>query len=395
MTIFLLLTSLIGIITDGCLRTSGHGTRIPRDMLKSLTLDDFKCFRGKNEFPFAQITIMYGMNGRGKSSVSQALLLIAQTMVDSNDISVLQLKGRYATLGTFADVVNAYGPKNHFGFMLNSDSESVYLEFEEYPNKPQLGRINALTVDGISRFAESSDPSSDVEHQEKNVSATSDIQILQVLKSARYISAGRLGPQNSMKRDDRLNDDDLGVNGENLIHVLSHNGIDFLENVEQTLSYVLGGASIKINYKDADEIELFLNSKTGKDTFRPVNVGFGYSYVLPIIVSAFLAKNGSLLIIENPEAHLHPAAQSRIMKFLIDIAKEKNLQLIIETHSDHVVNGMRIAMKEDELGVTDAHVLYFSDDKPIKMITCDSRGTMSDYPDDFLDEWTLQALQLV
>ena len=101
------------------------------------------------------------------------------------------------------------------------------------------------------------------------------------------------------------------------------------------------------------------------------------------------------MIIENPEAHLHPAAQSRIMKFLIDIAKEKNLQLIIETHSDHVVNGMRIAMKEGELGVNDAHVLYFSDDKPVKMITCDSRGTMSDYPDDFLDEWTLQALKLV
>ena len=84
------------------------------------------------------------------------------------------------------------------------------------------------------------------------------------------------------------------------------------------------------------------------------------------------------------------------MKFLIRVAKEKNLQLIIETHSDHVVNGMRIAMKEGTLQIRDAHILYFSDDeRRVKMITCDKNGTLSDYPDDFLDEWTMQMLKLV
>lgn len=66
----------------------------------------------------------------------------------------------------------------------------------------------------------------------------------------------------------------------------------------------------------------FLNSHDGKDIFKPVNAGFGYSYVLPVIVAALMAKEGSMLIVENPEAHLHPAAQSRLMKFLIETGKE-------------------------------------------------------------------------
>lgn len=365
-------------------------------MIKSISLNNFKCFREKLELSLAPITIMYGKNGRGKSTVAQSLLLLAQTMVDSNDVRNLLLMGKYVELGSFTDVVNAYSDKSHFGITLHDESDEVEMCFKELANKPQMATIDELKVNGLSRFSQMSAENSGRLSEVKTISTTSDINALQMLKSARYVSAGRLGPQNSMMRRDSLDDDDLGINGENLINVLSRNGIDFIEEIENSLSTILGGAAIKIAFRDSERIELFLNSKDGKDTFKPVNVGFGYSYVLPVIVAAKLAQNESLLIIENPEAHLHPAAQSRIMKFLIKAAKEKNLQVIIETHSDHVVNGMRIAMKEKVLGVHDAHVLYFNDgDVPVKMITCDQNGTLSDYPDDFLDEWTLQMLKLV
>lgn len=366
-------------------------------MLNTVVLESFKCFHKEKELSLAPVTIMYGKNGRGKSTVAQSLLLIAQTMVDNNDVSNLLLTGRYVSLGTFADIVNSSSDKSHFSITLKSDEdEIVEMGFAELPNKPQMASIDLLNVNGVSRFEKVSQEASDVESEQKTVSATSDIKILQMLKSARYVSAGRLGPQNSIIRKDSLADDDLGVNGENLINVLSRKGIDFLEEVEKALGEVLDGAAISIDNKNSERIELFLNSKNGKERFRPVNVGFGYSYVLPVIVAALLAQKDSLLIVENPEAHLHPAAQSRIMKFLIHVAKEKNLQLIIETHSDHVVNGMRIAIKEGTLDACEAHVLYFSDNEShAKMITCDKNGTLSDYPDDFLDEWTLQMLKLV
>lgn len=342
-------------------------------MLKSITLDGFKCFQGKKELNLSQITIMYGRNGCGKSTAAQSLLLLAQTMVDNNDISKLQLTGRYVALGTFADIINSSLEKESFGLTLKDEKDVVELRYEPYPDKPQMARIEELNVNGKTRFDEVAEMGKiAVDTGKRSVGATSDISLLQMLKSTRYVSAGRLGPINSILRKDSLDDDDLGVNGEYLINVLSRKGLDFIIKVENTLRDVLGGAAIKVVNKDSERIELFLNSKNSEETFRPVNVGFGYSYLLPVIIAAYLAQSESLLIIENPEAHLHPSAQSKIMNFLISIAKEKNLQIIIETHSDHVVNGMRIAMKNKVIGLHDAHVLYFSDKQDVKMITCDS-----------------------
>lgn len=365
-------------------------------MLKNITLENFKCFRKKTSLPLSQITIMYGKNGRGKSTAAQSLLLMAQTLVGGKDIRNLQLTGKYVALGTFEDVVNKYAEDKHsFGISLRYDREVVEMSFEPMQDKPQMAQIAKLNVNGESRFEESDTLDKSSESGKRHLGVTSDIESLQMLKNVRYISAGRVGPQNSISRRDDLDDDELGVDGKHVINVLSRKGVDFTKMVGEKLSYILGGAAIKVSSNDPERIELYLNSKDGKDTYKPVNVGFGYSYVLPVIVAAFLAKEGSILIIENPEAHLHPAAQSRIMEFLIDIAKEKKLQLIIETHSDHVVNGMRIAIKKRKLKVGEACVLYFSDDNPPVHISCNRKGSLSEYPNDFLDEWTLQMLELV
>ena len=68
-------------------------------------------------------------------------------------------------------------------------------------------------------------------------------------------------------------------------------------------------------------------SKDNGEAFRPVNVGFGYSYILPIIVNMLVIPEGSVLIVENPEAHLFPAAQSRLMEFLVKYSQKRNIQV--------------------------------------------------------------------
>ena len=184
------------------------------------------------------------------------------------------------------------------------------------------------------------------------------------------------------------------------INVLANKSEDFIKIVEQNLSQILSGAAMRIPNPEADRIELQLNSVDGTTYFRPMNVGFGYSYVLPVIVAALLAEKGSILVVENPEAHLHPGAQSRLTEFLINIANTKSLQVLIETHSDHVVNGMRIAIKHGELPSSKSLIAHFSqedgaENPKVDFITCDKNGTLSDYPDDFMDEWTRQMLDLV
>lgn len=366
-------------------------------MIDTITLEGFKCFCDETVIPLSQITIMYGKNGRGKSSVAQSLLLISQTMRVNNKLENLMLVGDFVDLGTFDDVKNNISNSDEFKISIRNTIDCVDMSFSCDPSKSQLAKLNGFLVNGIDKFEIISDEEGCEETESKSVSTTSDSILLQNLKSMQYVAAGRLGPVNSVVRNDSLPEDWIGVNGENVINVLSNQDPNFIVNVQKALSKVLSGATIKINNEATDRIELFLNSHDGSETFKPVNVGFGYSYVLPVIVAALMAKKESLLIVENPEAHLHPAAQSRLMKFLIETAKEKKLQLIIESHSDHVVNGMRIAMKEGLLSPKDGHIVYFSDeeDDQIQVITSDVNGTLSDYPADFMDEWTLQMLKLV
>lgn len=375
-------------------------------MIHSITLEGFKCFRKRNQIPLSQINVMYGKNGRGKSTVAQSLLLLAQTMRDSNDINGLHLIGDLIELGTFDEIVNIGIDEKAFFLDLQDDTETVELGFIEYPHKTQMARLSKLIVNDENRFDVRANEAKESGKQEistsQSVSTTSDIMILQNLKSLQYVSADRLGPRNSSPRKDTLDSDWFGVNGEYVINVLSNQGEDFQAKVCEVLSKVLTGATLKVKTNDADRIELFLDSVNNGKSFRPMNVGFGYSYVLPVIVAALLAKEKSILIIENPEAHLHPGAQSRLTQFLIEIAKTNNIQLLIETHSDHVVNGLRIAMKQSFCNLTpqDAEIVFFSHDdidtKPeVEIIKCDRFGELNKYPDDFLDEWTKQLVKLV
>ncbi len=370
-------------------------------MIESVSLHNFKCFAEKKNIRLSRITILYGHNGRGKSSLSQALLLIGQSMKERNDLEQLIIVGDQVQLDSFEDIKTKDSQEDEIKFCINTDKETVEIGFSSYSGKPQLGRLSTLIFNGENRFdVQTTHSSEETTDPQKVAFSTSDIAVLQLLKGITYVSAGRLGPLNDMVRNDSLPPTKIGTKGEFLLNALSHQSPDFVNYVGQCLSNVLTGASVKIQDPKATRIELLLNSRDGDQLFHPVNVGFGYSYVLPVIVGTLLAEKGSILIIENPEAHLHPGAQSRIMEFLIKQALDKDLQIIIETHSDHVVNGMRISMKKGILQPSDSIIQHFAYEKDqvtpvVTPITSDHNGNLSDYPGDFLDEWTAQMLQLV
>ena len=166
------------------------------------------------------------------------------------------------------------------------------------------------------------------------------------------------------------------------------------------MSYILSGATLDIRPK-TDVIEVFMDSIDGTQGFKPVNVGYGYSYVLPIILQIVTAPANTLIIIENPEAHLYPGAQSRLVEFIISYAQQKKLQLILETHSDHIINGLRISVKNSMINKNDVSILFFDRNgrecicPQIRQIKVDKNGTLSDNPEDFMDEWTQQMLTLL
>jgi len=102
-----------------------------------------------------------------------------------------------------------------------------------------------------------------------------------------------------------------------------------------------------------------------------------------------LAPADSLFIVENPEAHLHPAGQSRLGRLLARMAGA-GVQVIVETHSDHVINGIRLAAAEDRVLAADAVLIHFFDEGASgglpTAIELTEQGTLSSWPKGFFDQ---------
>jgi predicted ATPase len=114
-----------------------------------------------------------------------------------------------------------------------------------------------------------------------------------------------------------------------------------------------------------------------------------------------VAKPGDLIIIENPEAHLHPSAQSKIGK-LLALAAQNGVQVIIETHSDHVLNGIRVMIHGDDvLGKVNAdifktHFFYLDGDaQERRVLNAKPGGKLTGWPAGFFDEWENNLRTLV
>ena len=135
------------------------------------------------------------------------------------------------------------------------------------------------------------------------------------------------------------------------------------------------------------------------DGHRPTNVGFGVSYVLPVIVSLLScsANPNALVCIENPEAHLHPAAQTRIGELIARCAAS-GTQVLIETHSDHLLDGIRIAVKRKILQAESTKIYYFTKQNSMTMaesIAVDQKGNIDKWPEGFFDQFMLNGRELL
>jgi predicted ATPase len=133
----------------------------------------------------------------------------------------------------------------------------------------------------------------------------------------------------------------------------------------------------------------FSSGRATSGRFRPNGVGLGISYALPVIVTLLAAQPGTLVLIENPEAHLHPRGQMALGE-LIARAGGAGIQAVVETHSDHVVNGVRLAVKEGKILADRVKFQYFTrrDDGErlvhvVESLRIDADGRLDRWPDGF------------
>ena len=130
--------------------------------------------------------------------------------------------------------------------------------------------------------------------------------------------------------------------------------------------------------------------------FRATNVGFGLSHVLPVVV-ALLSDPRTLCLIENPEAHIHPRGQTKLAELAVRVAAA-GVQLFVETHSDHFLDGARIAVRDGLLAPADVAIHYFErkgNATTVSSPVLDGDGRLSNWPEGFFDQHEKNLVQLL
>src|SRR5690606_11798253 len=128
--------------------------------------------------------------------------------------------------------------------------------------------------------------------------------------------------------------------------------------IEAWLSEVTPGTRIHTTQHTGMDLVNLEYSFIGRP-FRSTNVGFGITYTLPVLLAILSASPGDLLVIENPEAHLHPKGQRKLGE-LIAFAASEGVQIIVESHSDHLLNGIRIAVHSKRANPSDIKIHFFT-----------------------------------
>jgi len=381
-------------------------------MIKRIKVKNFKTLK-LAELELKNLNLFAGMNGMGKSSLLQVLMLLRQ----SHEQNLLQndelgLNGSLVNIGLSRDAYALYG-----------ENETLYFELETVDGKKAQWTFRAEAMDNLYEDEDVLTGSSTI---------SPDFFDFSLFKEGfQYLSAERVSPQSSFETStyEVVKRKQLGNHGEFAIYYLALNkeapllipelkhetvpkeDSTLLKNVEAWLTEISPGISLKTQfYPDMDKVRLAFQYDAGRlnvitNEFRPTNVGFGITYILSVIVAILSAQKGDILLVENPEAHLHPRGQSRI-GHLMALAAEQGVQLFIETHSDHVLNGIRVAAKKDsEYHVIDADnvsIFFFhreegQEDHATSIFTpkLDNNGKIDKWPEGFFDEWNRLLFELL
>jgi len=367
-------------------------------MIRKLTINNFK-IHSNTELELKNLNILTGLNGVGKSSVFQSLLLLRQSYEANVLSSGLQLNKTHCDIGFIKDAIYQGGETDEIEFILDTEENNIQSwKFKPQDNNPNKNFIPILgnspnNLNSLSLFND----------------------------NFQYLSAARLSPRETYPLDTNAVETKRRLSlekgqGELTVHFLHHYGIgkresiksELLKHEQESLDDLLSQTtawereiSPGVNVHPTPSGKSFtlkysFNKKSDTtNEFSAENVGFGLSYALPIIVAALSSAKNSLILVENPEAHLHAKGQSELAK-LLALAAQSGVQIILETHSEHIINGVLVACKRFEKkqkGIDKelVRIYHFKRDEekhcaiaePVKIL---QDGKVDRQPDDFFEQ---------
>lgn len=335
-------------------------------MITNLNIHNFKLHK-QTQLDIKGLTILTSMNGMGKSTIIQALTLLRQSFL-MNDLDIgLNLKGDLCDAGISGELACQSSDEHSLKIKLKFSQQDDLAYVFNYPDN---------IMDTLL-------PGTEGNITDKNVLSKYSL----FNEYFQYLSAFRFGPQKSYNRDTSLVVSKKQISKimgqcEYAVHFLEQyrnmdipikelaitdeNDItpDFrlVIQVERWLRMI--SPNIKINIEQSGEdfklkYKFNREENTITEDITALNTGFGVTYVLPILIAILSAGKDSIILIENPEAHIHPKGQAILMELMAK-AVANGIQIILESHSDHIINGSLVAVNNRLITPEQLSIYYFN-----------------------------------
>jgi len=382
-------------------------------VITALHLENLKC-HSELSLRVAPLTLLAGFNGSGKSTALQGLLLLSQGLRTNPRNGLLGLNGPLVSLGTYGEILNQKGDSRNLSIGVETETAKLRWLFgpEDESNSSimKLERLDFIERSGSKSININSEFVFDYFPTIERSPEISNL--IDCVRNTFFLSAVRGGTQEIFHSPApgargyadvgtrgelaawwfaKLLDDEVPENkrfstekGTTLRRQLSAWGNELFPGFEATAQFLLSTGLVQLQ----------LRTSITEDWRRPANVGYGFSYAFPIIVASLLAKAGQVLVVDSPEAHLHPRAQSRMGMFLAKIAAA-GVRIVIETHSDHILNGVRLAVTRNIIDSASTATYFFSHTKSadtetpecaVTTANIDAKGGIDMWPDGFFDQ---------
>ena len=409
-------------------------------MITELRSQNFKSWQDTGTLQFAPLTGLFGANSSGKTSILQVLLMLKQTAEhpspDWNEPLYFGDDESLVNLGNFDAVIHKHEQDLNLNISVSWKSSTVadinkYIRFHnlKFPSHVEMlppSQGDRAPSEEIS-FSTNIAPTAmnnfyyETDLYRLNVEQpdlfrcygfrTARNQIMEI--SSRFEGDFEnlfsqilyLGPLREHPRPRYTWDGDhpkgIGQDGKKAISALLSGRVRHFSIDEQILKWLqqlelINSYDLRPLSDTGRDYEFLVKQYKGGPEVRLTDIGFGVSQVLPVLILCYYAPEGSILILEQPEAHLHPKVQTELADVLIDVVKNRNVQIILESHSEYLLSRLQRRIAEKEIAATDT-ALYFCEIKDgtseIEQLNVDEYGNIRNWPQDFFGDVTGELIK--
>ena len=408
-------------------------------MITELRARNFKSWEDTGKLRFAPLTGLFGANSSGKTSILQVLLMLKQTAErpsDWNEPLYFGDDGSLVNLGNFDAVIHKHKQDLNLNISVSWKSSTVaninkYIRVHnlKFPShvemlppgqdhrapseeisfstniaraamnnfyyKTDLYRLNVEQPDLFRCYGLRAGQTQTVE-----ISSRFEEEFENLFSRILY-----LGPLREHPRHHYTWDGDhpkgIGQDGKKAISALLSGRVRHFSIDEQILKWLqqlelINSYDLRPLSDTGRDYEFLVKQYKGGPEVRLTDVGFGVSQVLPVLILCYYAPEGSILILEQPEAHLHPKVQTELADVLIDVVENRNVQIILESHSEYLLSRLQRRIAEKKIAATNT-ALYFCEIKDgtseIEQLKVDEYGNIRNWPQDFFGDVTGELIK--